>query len=301
MTHGAIARAPACAMRSWGARLRYAFLGRTVGRNEGTSMPGKRTKPDPIRDLIERAEPGAWRDALESLAAGRDAHEALWARSRAAYDTFYDTPERLRAHLDPEVAEAVAAVEASAAGPSRLWDALPLARDVSFAEKAARLGAEPRRAGEPDWVRLLRDLHALRAWRVAHLDGVDVHLPPFLLRKPERGSNPSMFDRAFLAWGKAAGVKVDPLRARIVALAKAGLIPAVEAIPGIAMADRIPHAYPGRPDPAVARLAALVESEGAGPLLAELAAAAETLPATDFPVPSEAIAALEAQTGPRPR
>ena len=110
-----------------------------------------------------------------------------------------------------------------------------------------------------------------------------------------------MFDRAFLAWGKAAGVKVDPLRARVVALAEAGLIPAVEAIPGIAMAERVPYAYPGRPDPTVARLAALVEREGPGPLLEELAAAAESLPATHFPVPAEAIAALEAQAGPRPR
>ena len=244
-----------------------------------------------LQELAARAEPGAWKDAVDALIEGTKRHEAVFAANSEAYNRYYDVPERARDAIVGHLAPAVRAIEESAASLSALRDRLPEARDHAFAGKAAQFGAEPTVEGEPVWIRLMRDLHALREWRREHLDGVDVHLPPFLLRKLTAGEKPMMFDHAFKAWAAAAGLKREAVRAEVVEVATAGLLPGVADAP-----ERAGHRLDV--DPRV--LAARVERMGSDAVLAEARLAAEVLPQASFPVPEEVVSHLEGAGGPRP-
>lgn len=243
-----------------------------------------------LMEMADRAEPGVWRDAVLDLIEGTAAHERLFAANAAAYNRYYDAPEHARNALVGHLASAVQIVEASVVSLSALRDRLPEARDQAFAGKAAQLGAEPAVDGEPVWIRLMRDLHALREWRREHLDGVDVHLPPFLLRRLPAGEKPMMFDQAFKAWAAAAGLKRDAVRAEVVEVAAAGLLPGVADAP-----ERAGHRLDV--DPRV--LAARVERMGSDAVLAEARLAAEVLPQASFPVPEEVVSYLEGAGAPR--
>ncbi len=236
------------------------------------------------------AGPGPWRDALDAYAVADAAHRTLFARLAPHYEAYYDAPERTRPDLDPVLAESVRRIEESVAKVSAAREGIYPARDLAFATEAARLGGLPRVDGEPDWVRLMRDLHALRLWRRERLDGIDVHLAPFALNLPEKGrKEPSMLDGALQAWSKAAGVPLKGLRARLAALRDAGLVPGVASGPG-----------DGGSAASERTLGRLVLAEGADALLAEVGHAATVLPEDAFPVPHEAMDALAAMTGPRP-
>lgn len=244
-----------------------------------------------LQELAAAAEPGPWKDALDALLEGTAAHERVFDANAAAFNRYYDTPEPFRdaqvGHLKP----AVHAIEASGVSLSLLRDRLPAVRDAALAEKAAQLGAESAIEGEPVWIRLMRDLHALREWRLAHLDGVDVHLPPFILRKLPAGEKPMMFDHAFKAWASAAGLKREAVRAEVVEVAAAGLLPGVADAP-----ERAGH----RIDVDSQVLAARVERMGADAVLAEARLAAEVLPQASFPISEDVVRYLEGGNAPRP-
>jgi hypothetical protein len=244
-----------------------------------------------LQEMVADAEPGVWKDALDALLEGTAAHERVCADNSDAYNRYYDVPEHARDALVGHLAPAVATIEASAVGLSALRDRLPAARDAAFAEKAAQLGGVPPVEGEPVWIRLMRDLHALREWRSGHLDGVDVHLPPFLLRRLSAGEKPMMFDHAFKAWAAAAGLKREAVRSEVVEVAAAGLLPGVADAP-----ERAGHRL--AVDPRV--LEARVERLGSDAVLAETRLAAEVLPQASFPVPEEVVSYLEGAGAPRP-
>ena len=236
--------------------------------------------------------PGPWQDALKALSNARGAARGLRERHRREYDAYYGTPESIRPHLDPSYAEAVRLVEDAGVASAAAMDRVHEARDLALVEEAGRLGTLPRREGEPDWVRLLRDLHALREWRVAHVDGVDVHLPPFLLRPKEKGPAP-LFEKVLKAWAKGAGVQAKDVVDRLWELGRAGLVPGVTDSPE-------PTAYVlWSPDPD-ADFGRLVENEDSAALLTEVEAAAGALPEASFPVPRDRMDALAALAGPRP-
>ncbi len=245
----------------------------------------------PLEEYAARAEPGPWKDAVDALIEGTKTHEAVYTENAEAYGRYYDVPEHARDALVGHLASAVRTVEVSAVSLSALRDRLPEARDQAFSGKAAQLGAEPAVEGEPVWIRLMRDLHALREWRREHLDGVDVHLPPFLLRRLPAGEKPMMFDHAFKAWAAAAGLKRDAVRAEVVEVATAGLLPGVADAP-----ERAGHRLDV--DPRV--LAARVERMGSDAVLAEARLAAELLPQASFPVPEGVVSYLEGTGAPRP-
>jgi hypothetical protein len=145
--------------------------------------------------------------------------------------------------------------------------------------------------GEPVWIRRMRDLHALREWRSGNLDGVDVHLPSFLLRRLSAGEKPMMFDYAFKAWAAAAGLKREAVRAEVVEVAAAGLLPGVADAP-----ERAGHRL--AVDPRV--LEARVQRLGSDAVLAETRLAAEVLPQASFPIPEDVVRHLEGGNAPRP-
>lgn len=244
-----------------------------------------------LQEMAANAEPGVWKDALDALLEGTAAHDRVCAANTKAYNSYYDVPENARDALVGHLAPAVAAMEASSVALGALRDRLPSARDEAFAEKAARLGAAPAVEREPVWIRLMRDLQTLREWRREHLDGVDVHLPPFLLRTLHTGEKPGMLDHAFKAWASAAGLKREGVRAEVVQVAGAGLLPGVSYAPE-------PARYTLDVDPRV--LEARIERMGSDAVLAEARLAAEVLPQASFPVPEEVVRHLEGGGAPRP-
>lgn len=247
--------------------------------------------PFSMQELADRAEPGPWKDALVHALEAEAIHRELWKASEKDYNRFYDTPEHLRENLDGEIVKVVDSLEWSVASLRETRDGLPGARDAAFSAKAAELGAAPAVDGEPVWIRLMRDLQALRVWRHAHLDGIDVQLPQFVMREPSR-KDPGMFDRALQAWAKAAGLKVGDVRADVIEIARAGLLPGI-------VSDPATYAYEVPGDHAAA-LADLVGRRGVDAVLAEVRLAGEVLPAGAFPMPEEAIRLLEGRTSPRP-
>nr|WP_137828006.1 hypothetical protein [Methylobacterium sp. L1A1] len=145
-----------------------------------------------LQELRDMAEPGAWRDYIDRVIEGQAAHEAVYEANKAGYGRFYDSPAYMTSALDGGEVAAVEAIESSSAHFVELRDGIYAARITAFATKAAELGAEAPRKWEPAWVRLMRDLQEPRVWRVKHLDGVDLHLPPFVLRAcPSRGRRPA--------------------------------------------------------------------------------------------------------------
>lgn len=247
-----------------------------------------------IEGYLEASRPGPWRDALTAFRDAAAAHAALCERLMPDHEAYYDTPERMRGDLHPRFEESVRALERSVVARSAARDAMPAARDESFAAEASRLGSLPKVEGEPSWVRLLRDLHSLREWRTRHLDGIDVHLPPILVQRPDRDAKaPSMLERAVSAWAKAARIPAKATRDRIAELSGAGLIPGVSAV--TPKGETLPYDVPAR------ALAALAGREEPSALLAETEAAADVLPPECFPVPREAMEALAAMSGPAPR
>ncbi len=244
-----------------------------------------------IEGYLEASQPGPWREALTAFRDAAAAHAALCERLMPDHEAYYVTPERLRANLDPRLAESVRSLEESSVAMSAARDAMPAARDESFAAEAARLGGLPMVAGEPSWVRLLRDLQSLREWRTRHLDGIDVHLPPILLQRPDREAKaPSMLDRAVTAWAKAAGVPAKAMRARVAELSAAGLLPGASHV--------TPKGEPSPYEVPADALAALAGREDASGLLAEVEAAADALPPECFPVPREAMDVLRTMSTP---
>lgn len=101
-----------------------------------------------------------------------------------------------------------------------------------------------------------------------------------------------MFDRALQAWSKAAGLKVGNVRAEVLEIAQAGLLPGI-------VADPATYAYEVPGDHAAA-LADLVERRGVEEILAQVRLAGEVLPAEAFPVPEDSIRRLEGAASPRP-
>jgi hypothetical protein len=247
--------------------------------------------PLSMQELAARADAGPWKDSLDRALEAEARHQALWKASEAAYNRYYDTPEHLRDALAGDLLPIVSSIEASAVSLSEVRDRLPTARDEAFAAKAADLGTAPAVEGEPVWIRLMRDLQALREWRQAHLDGLDVQLPQFVRRDPSK-KEPGMFDRALQAWAKAAGLKVGPVRSEVLEIALAGLLPGI-------VPDPATYAYEVPGDHASA-LADLVERKGADEILAQVRLAGEVLPAEAFPVPEDAIRQLEGAGAPRP-
>jgi hypothetical protein len=247
--------------------------------------------PLSMQELAARAEAGPWKDSLDHALQAEARHQALWKASEAAYNRYYDTPERQRDALVGDLLPIVSAIEASVVSLSEVRDGLPAARDQAFAAKAADLGAAPTVESEPVWIRLMRDLQALREWRQAHLDGLDVQLPQFVLREPSK-KEPGMFDRALQAWAEAAGLKVGPVRKEVLEMAHAGLLPGI-------VPDPATYAYEVPGDHASA-LAELVERRGADEILAHVRLAGEVLPVETFPVPEDAIRKLEGAGSPRP-
>jgi hypothetical protein len=246
-----------------------------------------------LADRIDRAEPGPWRDCLVAYRDADAAHKELCARDMPLHERYYDLKldPKVIEEFHPELSTAVARIEASGVALVGLRGSLPNARDAAFFGKAAVLGAAPVRDGEPTWVRLMRDLHALREWRADRLDGIDVNLAPFLLQPVGRGSPPGLTAPAFQAWAKAHGAKPREVLARVSELAGAGLIPGVS------------HDHERCPLPVAvnpARLEALAAREDPETLAGEVRFAAEVLPAGAFPVPEEALAALAAASSPRP-
>jgi hypothetical protein len=244
-----------------------------------------------MQELADRAEPGTWKDTLVHVLEAEAIHKALWKACEADYNRFYGTPEHLRESLGTEIVKVVDSLEWSVSSLQATRDGLYGARNDAFVAKAAELGTAPAVDGEPSWIRLMRDLQALREWRHAHLDGIDVQLPQFVMREPSR-KEPGMFDRAFQAWSKAAGLKVGNVRAEVLEIAQAGLLPGI-------VADPATYAYEV-PGDHVAALADLVERRGVDAVLAEVLLAGEVLPAGAFPMPEEAIRLLEGRTSPRP-
>ncbi|MGU3402167.1 hypothetical protein [Methylobacterium brachiatum] len=247
--------------------------------------------PFSLQELADRAEPGPWKDTLVHALEAEAIHRDLWKASEKEYNRFYDTPEHLREALDGEIVKVVDSIEWSVVSLRETRDGLPGARDAAFSAKAAELGAAPAVDGEPVWIRLMRDLQALRVWRHAHLDGIDVQLAQFVLREPSR-KDPGMFDRALQAWSKSGGLKVGDVRADVLEIARAGLLPGI-------VPDPSTYAYEVPGDHATT-LADLVGRRGVDAVLAEVRLAGEILPAEAFPVPEEAIRQLEGGTPPRP-
>lgn len=247
--------------------------------------------PFSLQELAARAEPGPWKDTLVHALEAEAIHKDLWKASEAAYNRYYDTPEHRRDALVGDLLPIVSSIEASVVSLGKVRDGLPAARDEAFAAKASDLGAAPAVEGEPVWIRLMRDLQALREWRLAHLDGLDVQLPQFVLREPSK-KEPGMFDRALQAWAKAAGLKVGPVREEVLEIAQAGLLPGI-------VPDPANYAYEVPGDHASA-LVDLAERKGADEVLAQVRLAGEVLPVEAFPVPEDAIRLLEGGGAPRP-
>ncbi len=244
-----------------------------------------------MQELADRAEPGTWKDTLVHVLEAEAIHKALWKACEADYNRFYETPEHLRESLGSEIVKVVDSLEWSVSSLQETRDGLYGARNDAFVAKAAELGAAPAVDGEPSWIRLMRDLQTLREWRQAHLDGIDVQLPQFVMREPSR-KDPGMFDRALQGWSKAAGLKVGGVRAEVLEIAQAGLLPGIVPDPAF-------YAYEVSGDHAAA-LADLVARRGVDEVLAQVRLAGEVLPAASFPVPEEAVRLLEGGAAPRP-
>jgi hypothetical protein len=247
--------------------------------------------PFTLQELAARAEPGPWKDALVHVIEAEAIHRDLWKACEADYNRFYETPEHLRGTLGDEIVKVVDSIDWSVSSLQKTRDGIHCVRNDAFVSKAADLGSAPPVDGEPVWIRLMRDLQALREWRHAHLDGIDVQLAQFVMREPSR-KDPGMFDRALQGWSKAAGLKVGNVRAEVLEIAQAGLLPGI-------VSDPATYAYEVPGDHAAA-LADLVERRGVEEILAHVRLAGEVLPAEAFPVPEDAIRRLEGGTSPRP-
>ncbi|WP_408902931.1 hypothetical protein [Methylobacterium radiotolerans] len=247
--------------------------------------------PFTLQELAARAEPGPWKDALVHVIEAEAIHRDLWKACEADYNRFYETPEHLRGTLGGEIVKVVDSLEWSVSSLQKTRDGIYGVRNDAFVSKAADLGAAPPVDGEPVWIRLMRDLQTIREWRYAHLDGIDVQLAQFVMREPSR-KEPGMFDRALQGWSKAAGSKVADIRAEVLEIARAGLLPGI-------VADPATYAYevPGDHE---AALADLVERRGVDEILAQVRLAGEVLPTDAFPVPEDAIRQLEGGTSLRP-
>lgn len=169
-----------------------------------------------------------YRMQVNAVADARALNESDLAKAKALYDTYFDTPEHLRANLPEAYPEAVRRLEQAGADLSALREKIIPARAEALRNKMESFGLLHRVRETPAWASLLSDLEVLREWRRDHLDGIDSRMTPLFMRGP-LGRNPEkgMFDDVVIAWCKAAHVKPLAVQAVIVDLANAGVLPGV--------------------------------------------------------------------------